>query len=88
MADQRLLDEVGKYIRKKPMASAISSGGTLENFQGKNQDAASFNRFATAPVHCVHGSSLSLSFNAATDIAAFCRLLCTVHGTGWSVFRN
>ena len=67
------------------MAYAVSSGRALEDFSGKNQDAASFNRFATAPVYCVHGSSLSHSFNAVTDVASFCRLLCTAHGIGWFV---
>ena len=70
------------------MAYAVSSGRALEDFSGKNQDAASFDRFATAPVYCVHGSSLSHSFNAVTDAASFCRLLCTVHGAGWLVFWN
>ena len=32
------------------MAFAVSSGGALEDFSGKNQDAASFNRFAAASV--------------------------------------
>ena len=67
------------------MASSISSSGNLEDFQGKNQDAASFNWFATAPVYCVHGSSLSHPFNAATDVVSFCRLLCIAHGTGWFI---
>ena len=35
------------------MASAISTGGVLEDFSGKNRDAASFNRLAPAPVYCL-----------------------------------
>ena len=67
------------------MAYAVSSDRALEDFSGKNQDAASFNWFATAPVYCVHGSSLSHPFNAATDVVSFCRLLCIAHGTGWFI---
>lgn len=34
------------------MAYTVSSGRALEDFSGKNQDAASFNRFAIAPMYC------------------------------------
>ena len=64
------------------MASASSSGGTLEDFSGKNQDAASFDQFATASVYRVYGSSLSSSFAAIADYFSFCRFLCTAHGSG------
>ena len=67
------------------MAYAVASGGNLEDFSGKNQDAASFDRFTAALVYCVRGNSLSHSFDAAADIASFCRLLCTAHGTAWPV---
>lgn len=70
------------------MASAISSDKALENFSVKNQVAASFNRFTTAPLYCVHGSSISLSFNATADTPSFFWLLCTAYGTGWSVSWN
>ena len=67
------------------MDSAISSGGALENFSGKNQDAASFNRFAAASVYRVYSSSLSSLFAAIADDFSFCRILCMAHGTGWAV---
>ena len=31
---------------------------------------------------------LQFDFDAVTDAASFCRLLCTVHGAGWLVFWN
>ena len=64
------------------MAFAVSSGGAMENFSGKNQDAATFDRFAAAPVYCVYGSGLFPAFDAAADASSFCRLLCAAHGTG------
>lgn len=53
------------------MAFAISTGGALEDFSGKNRDAASFNRLAPAPVYCLHGGSLSHASDAAAGASSF-----------------
>ena len=70
------------------MASAISSGGALEDFSSENQDADSFNRFADAFVYCVYGGSLSHASDAAADAPSFCGFLCAAHGIGWPVPRS
>lgn len=67
------------------MDSAISSGGALENFSGKDQDTTSFNRFTVVSVYRVYDSSLSFAFDTIVDDFSFCRILCMAHGTGWSV---
>ena len=67
------------------MASAIPSGGALEDFSGENQDAASFNRFAAAFVYWVHDHSLSPASDTTADVSPFYRLLCAANGTFWSV---
>ena len=53
------------------MASAISSGGAMEDFSGKNQDAASFNRVTSAFMHYMHGGSLSATSGATADTSSF-----------------
>ena len=70
------------------MASAISSGGTLADFQGKNQDAAPFNWFTSAIVCWMHGNSLFHVLVAVTNDSSFWEFLCVAHSTGWSVFWN
>ena len=70
------------------MASAISSGGTLADFQGKNQDAAPFNGFTSAIVCWMYGSSLFHVLVAVTNDSSFWRFLYVTYGTGWSVSRN
>ena len=57
---------------EKSMASAIPSGRTLENFSGKNQNAASFDRFTDAFVHCVYSCSLSTAFVTIVNDFSFC----------------
>ena len=70
------------------MVSALSPGGALEDFQGKNRDAASFNWFAAAAVRCLHSNRLSPEFDAAADAASFCWHLHSAHGTVWPVSWN
>lgn len=70
---------------EKPLAAAISPGRAMEGLSGKNQDAAPFDRFAAAVVHRMHGGSLSLASDAASDASSFCRLLYATYGTGRSV---
>lgn len=70
------------------MVSALSPGGALEDFQGKNRDAASFNWFAAAAVRCLHSNRLPPEFDAAADAASFCWHLHSAHGTVWPVSWN
>ena len=70
------------------MASAISAGGAMVDFSGKNQDAASFNRFTNAFMHCVYSRSLPTVFVAIDNDFSFCGFLCLAHGTDWSIAWN
>lgn len=70
---------------EKPLAAAISPGRAMEDFSGKNQDATFLDRFAPAPVYCLHGGSLSPTSDATADASSFCWFLYAVYGTGWLV---
>ena len=70
------------------MALAISAGGAMVDFSGKNQDAASFNRFTNAFMHCVYSRSLSNAFVALVNDFSFCGFICFVHDADWSAAWN
>ncbi len=70
------------------MAFTISSCRALEDFSGKSQDAAIFNRFTNAFMNCVYSRSLPTVFVAIVNDFSFCGFLCLAHGTDWSTAWN